>query len=171
MPCSYNCSHSPETIESYPDISGIGVRLPPPQRTFLHAASPPCHISFLPHPHPHRTPQTLKPNRTKPTHQVIISFVTTAYLTVGILLGYYIFAFQPELDPFRKHDGIGGRTVQRANPVDKLVLGAIRGVFRGAKRGRGCEGRRLERAFEKVSSQPGEEHLAPLVWNNQILCV
>jgi hypothetical protein len=57
--------------------------------------------------------------------QVLIGFVGTAYLMIILLVGYYILAFQPELEPFRMEGDLSSITA-RPNPVDKFFLASIR---------------------------------------------
>lgn len=66
------------------------------------------------------------------------------------MVGYYLFAFQPDADPFRSSNHFLDHTAGKGNPIDELVLRKVTGYFRGmgnrytvwqAKR------RRLENAF------------------------
>jgi hypothetical protein len=100
--CSYDCSVEHTTIEPYSDISGIGVSCLGQEPVFESLTI---------------------------TLQVLIGFVGTAYICVIVMVGYYLFAFQPELDPFRKHDGSVHLT-GNPNPPDRLFLIKITINFR-----------------------------------------
>ncbi|KAK2014561.1 hypothetical protein LZ32DRAFT_673911 [Colletotrichum eremochloae] len=52
---------------------------------------------------------------------VILGFVVSAWLTVLILVAYYIFAFDPNGDPFLNPDEQNSTTTLHApNPADKI---------------------------------------------------
>lgn len=64
---------------------------------------------------------------------VTIGFVATSGLAVLVIIGYYLFAYRPELDPFRDQDGRSNpeRPVPfKANPVDEYILRSITRVTR-----------------------------------------
>jgi hypothetical protein len=78
--------------------------------------------------------------------------VITAYLSVALLVVYYIYYFDPNADPFRSSSD-GTTKTAHPNPVDCLLFS----VFQRAKvlmfrrSGTGHKGERLESAVNKVS--------------------
>ncbi|KAK2029234.1 hypothetical protein LX32DRAFT_376398 [Colletotrichum zoysiae] len=52
---------------------------------------------------------------------VILGFVISAWLTILILVAYYIFAFNPHADPFSNTNAQNSSTPYNPNPVDELV--------------------------------------------------
>ncbi|KAK1955780.1 hypothetical protein LY78DRAFT_708015 [Colletotrichum sublineola] len=95
------------------------------------------------------------PNRLQPYGDiagigVIIGFVASAWLTIMILVAYYIFAFDPRADPFEGTiNGIGknNKTPYIPNPMDMLVANCTRYLRRGQNHGGGLS----ESVFHKVS--------------------
>ncbi len=81
----------------------------------------------------------------------------TAGLVVTIIVAYYLFGYRPELDPFRKEDDVSDSQQPipfRPNPVDEIVLGAVRTLFRQGGTGicvRNQKQSRFERSLVKVS--------------------
>ncbi|EWZ46186.1 hypothetical protein FOWG_16661 [Fusarium oxysporum f. sp. lycopersici MN25] len=55
---------------------------------------------------------------------VMLAFVITAWIVVFMLIVYYLVAYNPELDPFRKEDE--QTTCRYPNPVDFIVLRFVR---------------------------------------------
>ncbi|KAJ0165912.1 hypothetical protein CTA2_9485 [Colletotrichum tanaceti] len=83
--------------------------------------------------------------------QVVIGFAASAWLTVLILVAYYIFAFDPRADPFDGTDSRSGKqakTPHTPNPMDLLL-------FRYAeylRKWQNHTGNSIENAFHKVFS-------------------
>jgi hypothetical protein len=46
--------------------------------------------------------------------------MATAYLVLLIILLYYVFVFDPELDPYRPKN-VPQQRVDRVNPIDRIV--------------------------------------------------
>ncbi|CAI6083717.1 unnamed protein product [Clonostachys chloroleuca] len=65
-------------------------------------------------------------SETSPT-DIILSFIITTLIIVSLLLGYYILAFDPELDPFRSKDE-RSKKCQFPNSIDVVVLGLVRSI-------------------------------------------
>lgn len=102
-PVSYSCQMQPRALEANPDVAGLGVGL--------------RSLSI--------TPQVTETHPVLCCTQVVIGFLATAYLLVVLLVIYYIFYFDPTLDPFRPK----GKTNKKAkypNPVDIIVVRQIR---------------------------------------------
>ncbi|KAH7158976.1 hypothetical protein DER46DRAFT_627393 [Fusarium sp. MPI-SDFR-AT-0072] len=78
--CTSTCEDYPEDIPSYGDIGGIGVS-----------------TSF-----PHTMGIMVRHIRETDSDEVTLAFVLTAWMVVLVLIGYYLKAFDPKLDPFRK---------------------------------------------------------------------
>ena len=54
-----------------------------------------------------------------------MGYVVTAFLVILITSSYYLFTYQPDLDPFRQSDDAGDQTAvsrYRSNPIDKVIL-------------------------------------------------
>lgn len=64
---------------------------------------------------------------------MIVGYVAVAGIAVTLIGIHYIFAYRPNLDPFRDINGVGcPRTVPfRSNPVDLVILRGIKKPFRG----------------------------------------
>ena len=94
----------------------------------------------------------------------MIGFVATAYVAVITLVGYYLFAFQPGLDPFRK--GNERARTPRPNPIDQLVLDALPPALRKGTNRRNHDPHRwskLEKSFDKVRRRDRDAVLIHLV--------
>ncbi|KAK1975473.1 hypothetical protein LZ30DRAFT_737493 [Colletotrichum cereale] len=80
---------------------------------------------------------------------VVIGFVASAWLTVLILVAYYIFAFDPLTDPFHNTDSISkqNKTPYLPNPMDLLVARYTKYL----RRHQNHKGNSTENVFHKVS--------------------
>lgn len=120
--CSANCSSQPSTIQPYGDIAGIGVR----------------------------TTFAITHSNQLTTYKVTLAFAITAWMVVGLLILYYLAAYNPELDPFRKEND---RTLSRyPNPIDFSILRLTRRglVLRVLQKGNLLHSNSLESAFNNV---------------------
>ncbi|KAK0742978.1 hypothetical protein B0T18DRAFT_447808 [Schizothecium vesticola] len=70
-------------------------------------------------------PGVLEPDADIAGLGVILGFLITAYLTVALLVAYYVWYFDPNLDPFRA-SGDDAATTEVPNPVDRVVLLSLR---------------------------------------------
>lgn len=57
--------------------------------------------------------------------EVITGFIAIGYLALFIIIMYYFFGYNPELDPYRKSDEPILK-IDRPNPVDQLMFRWIR---------------------------------------------
>jgi hypothetical protein len=82
----------------------------------------------------------------------MLGFVLTAYLSVALLVVYYIYYFDPNMDPFRSSHDSTAKTAH-PNPVDRVLFSAFQRVkvFLFRRSGAGHKGERLESAVNKVS--------------------
>ncbi|OJJ48229.1 hypothetical protein ASPZODRAFT_23883 [Penicilliopsis zonata CBS 506.65] len=82
---------------------------------------------------------------------VVLGYAITGFLVVGVLTVYYIFAFRPELDPFRKEDKPSEseeETPFRPNPIDNLICQSLEKIRIRASKSKGIN-QRLETALAK----------------------
>ncbi|TID00311.1 hypothetical protein CH35J_005070 [Colletotrichum higginsianum] len=96
-----------------------------------------------------RIPGLLEPNGDIAGLGVVIGFVASAWLTVLILVAYYVFAFDPFADPF---EGTGRQNEQNKppyipNPMDLLLARYTKYL----RRRQNHTGHLIENAFHKVS--------------------
>ncbi|KAJ4226542.1 hypothetical protein NW760_008618 [Fusarium oxysporum] len=102
--CTSTCEDYPEDIPSYGDIGGIGVS------TNL----------------PHTVGITVRHIHETYSDEVTLAFVLTAWMVVLVLIGYYLKAFDPKLDPFRKE---GTQKLSKyPNSVDYFVNNLLQKV-------------------------------------------
>jgi hypothetical protein len=100
--------------------------------------------------------------------------MVTAYLAVAIIVGHYVLAFQPALDPFRGDGNEAKRGKMKSNPLDVFFLswrvvgkeGQQRPVIDVSRERRRA---RVEAAFEKVND--GKRSLKYLIANVLIVCI
>lgn len=119
--CCYDCSSISEAspICPNPDVSGIGVR--------HHSNSNLCALIET---------------------QVVVGYTVNAGIVVLIIVLNYLFAFQPEADPFL-HDQPDAQPRQyfKPNPIDKLYIKFIRGMCKISYK----PSARVEEALVKVN--------------------
>lgn len=121
MSFSYDvCNQFPGPLEPYGDIAGLGVSLIPPKQN----GKDTFHTAF--------------------TTQVVLAFVISVWLTILILVAYYIFAFDPDVNPFH---GMRSTAPHSPNPLDVLVT-KYTSYLRVLK---GFTGSLAENSFHKVS--------------------
>ncbi|QPC60568.1 hypothetical protein HYE67_002799 [Fusarium culmorum] len=92
-------------------------------------------------------PSTIQPYGDIAGIGVTLAFTITAWMVVGLLILYYLAAYNPELDPFRKEDD---RTLSRyPNPIDFSILRLTRRglVLRVLQKGNLLHSNSLESAF------------------------
>ncbi|CAF3518362.1 unnamed protein product [Fusarium graminearum] len=92
-------------------------------------------------------PSTIQPYGDIAGIGVTLAFTITAWMVVGLLILYYLAAYNPELDPFRKENET---TLSRyPNPIDVSVLRLIRQglAFRVLRKFKLLHSNRLEYAF------------------------
>jgi hypothetical protein len=78
---------------------------------------------------------------------VILGFLITAWLTVALPIAYYIWYFDPDLDPFHA-SGENAATTELPNPVDRVILLSLRRRKRPDKKNSGAG---MEGTLNKVS--------------------
>lgn len=86
-----------------------------------------------------------EPNKT----QVVLGFLLTAGITILMLLIYYIFAYDPSLNPFRNQDSLDKNF--QPNPVDVALLKCTTRL-RSLCGTSNYDGSEIEEAFNKVRS-------------------
>ncbi|EQB50616.1 hypothetical protein CGLO_09931 [Colletotrichum gloeosporioides Cg-14] len=64
-------------------------------------------------------PESLEPYGDIAGLGVVLSFVISAWLTILVLVGYYVFAFDPDVDPFQRNRST--TTPYSPNPLDVLI--------------------------------------------------
>ncbi|KAI2468963.1 hypothetical protein F4781DRAFT_241719 [Annulohypoxylon bovei var. microspora] len=81
---------------------------------------------------------------------VLLGFITPAFFLLLVVCIYYIFTYDPTLDPYRTNDNQGKKSV-RPNPFDQIILRIIRRPFRiGApERRKSSIHKALQDAFNK----------------------
>ncbi|CAF3626566.1 unnamed protein product [Fusarium graminearum] len=92
-------------------------------------------------------PSTIQPYGDIAGIGVTLAFAITAWMVVGLLILYYLAAYNPELDPFRKEND---RTLSRyPNPIDFSILRLTRRglVLRVLQKGNLLHSNSLESAF------------------------
>lgn len=123
MAFSYEtCSQIPQPLKPYGDIAGLGVGC--------------CSSSA----------GMKMTNNLNHVTQVILAFVISAWLTILILVAYYIFAFNPYADPFS--DDTNPTTTYFPNPLD-VLLAKYTKCLRTRKN---FQGGPAEKAFHEVST-------------------